>query len=278
MNVLTIDYNAANAPELFARSLRETGFAVLSYHPISTDLINKAYSLWRDFFNSDHKMQYLYQKPSQAGYFPFRTENAKGNPVRDLKEFYHYYLHGKNPPELTEITTAVFHQLSDMAYTLLEWAEKDLPRHVAAKLSMPLSHMSTNSPGTTLRILHYPPIDGEVEQGAVRAAAHEDINLLTLLPAATAPGLEVLDVKGNWHSVTCDPGNIVVNVADTLQMATDNYYKSTTHRVVNPEGDAVREPRFSMPMFLHARPEVKVSPEYTAEEYLHERLREIGIY
>ena len=112
----------------------------------------------------------------------------------------------------------------------------------------------------------------------MRAAPHEDINLITLLPAATAPGLEVMDVHNKWHSVTCDPGNIVVNVGDMLQMCTQYYYKSTTHRVVNPPADKEHASRYSMPLFLHPREEVHLSTEYTAIEYLNERLRQIGIY
>jgi len=278
VKVLTVDYNAKNAPELFCDSLKETGFAVLVYHPISTALIHRTYAEWREFFAAEKKMDYLYKKPSQHGYIPFRKENAKTSTVSDLKECYHFYLNGKVPPELAESTTEMFQQLSTMAATLLKWIEHHLPQKVAAKLSMPLHRMITNSPNTMLRILHYPPIQSEVEEGAVRAAAHEDINLITLLPAATAPGLEVLDVKGNWHAVPCDPGNVVVNVADMLQRATDHYYKSTTHRVVNPDGDEKLTPRYSMPLFLHPRPEVLLTEKQTAAEYLHERLVEIGVY
>ncbi len=278
MNVLTVDYHSPDAPAQFCQSLRETGFAVLSNHPIAPALIDQGYEQWRKFFSSNEKMQYLYQKPSQAGYFPFRTESAKGNPVRDLKEFYHFYQAGPKPQEAAAITTAIFNELNTMAATLLQWVENHLPQDVAGKLSMPLKNMIIDSPNTMLRILHYPPMQGDVEPGAERAAAHEDINILTLLPAATAPGLEVMDVKGNWHAVACDPGNIVVNVGDTLQEATEQYFKSTTHRVVNPDQAEEHTSRYSMPMFLHARPEVNISERYTAESYLHERLRELGIY
>ncbi len=129
-----------------------------------------------------------------------------------------------------------------------------------------------------MRILHYPPLTEHYEHDAIRAAPHEDINLITLLPAATTPGLEVKDLQGNWHAVTCDAGNIVVNVGDMLQLCTDFYYRSTTHRVVNPAGKDKLTSRYSMPLFLHPRPEVALTQERTADEYLRERLREIGIY
>ena len=111
----------------------------------------------------------------------------------------------------------------------------------------------------------------------MRAAAHEDINLITLLPAATAPGLEVLDTQGRWHSVKCDPGTIAINAGDMLQMASCGFFKSTTHRVVNPRGPEARLPRYSMPLFLHPRAEVRLSAEHTAKSYLEERLRELGL-
>lgn len=278
MNVLTVDYNAANASELFFKSLKETGFAVLSYHPVSTSLINEAYAKWQQFFQSEKKMEYIPPKSLQDGYFPFRTEHAKDNKIADLKEFFHYYPSGRKPPETQDVSAAMYQQLSNMAAVLLQWIENHLPKGVAAKLSMPLKNMITDSPNTLLRILHYPPLEGEIEEGAVRGAAHEDINLITLLPAATAPGLEVKDVHGNWHSVPCDPGNVVVNVGDMLQACTNHYLKSTTHRVINPTDENQHRSRYSMPLFLHARPEVRVSESLTASEYLDQRLREIGIY
>jgi isopenicillin N synthase-like dioxygenase len=137
--------------------------------------------------------------------------------------------------------------------------------------------MIKNSHNTLLRLLYYPPLTGNEPQGAIRAAEHEDINMLTLLPSATAAGLQVKDVKGGWHDVPCDPGTIVVNVGDMLQRCSQHYYPSTTHRVINPEGEFARQPRLSMPLFLHARPEVKISPTQTAQEYLDERLRELGL-
>ncbi|MDX2164570.1 MAG: 2OG-Fe(II) oxygenase family protein, partial [Gammaproteobacteria bacterium] len=116
------------------------------------------------------------------------------------------------------------------------------------------------------------------EKGAIRAADHEDINLLTLLPAATATGLQVKDVNNHWHEVESDPGTLVINVGDTLQECTDFYYKSTTHRVVNPQGDGAKKSRYSMPLFLHARGDVKLSSRYpTVETYWRERMRELGV-
>ncbi|HTM63773.1 MAG TPA: 2OG-Fe(II) oxygenase family protein [Gammaproteobacteria bacterium] len=278
MNVLTVDYHAPDAPELFCKSLKETGFAVLKNHPIPPDIIDKAYEQWREFFASGEKSKYIPEKMKQDGYFPFRAEHAKDSNAADLKEFFQFYPAGRKPLETEEVSFKIYQAMNEMAETLLQWVEEHLPDKIAEKLSMPLKDMAKNCATTMLRILHYPPLTNDIEPGAVRGAAHEDINLITLLPAATAPGLEVKDIHGDWHSVECDSGSIVVNVGDMLQECTQYYYKSTTHRVINPVDENQFRSRYSMPLFLHARCDVRLSDKYTAKEYLDERLREIGIY
>lgn len=279
MPVLTVDYISSEAPAILCQSLKETGFAVLRNHPISSELIKDAYQKWCEFFMLDEKdkKNYLFQRSSQDGYFPFKSENAKDRKISDLKEFYHIYPWGQIPPFLKDVSLEVFQALFQLSAELLQWIENFLPKQIAKDLSMPLKNMVEGTTNTLLRVLHYPPLPKEVENDAVRAAPHEDINLITLLPAATAPGLEVLDTEGKWHAVSCDPGSIVINVGDMLQMCTQFYYKSTTHRVVNPHSSENCS-RFSMPLFLHPRKEVRLSPTHTAIEYLHQRLREIGVY
>lgn len=278
MHVLTVDYCSAQAKKQFSESIKETGFAVLQKHPISTQLIEDVYKHWQRFFHSNEKLNYTYQKPAQDGYFPFKSENAKNSKASDLKEFFHFYPWGKKPAELQAITLQLYQDLTKLAEELLQWIEDCLPLPISQSLSMPLREMIDLEQNTLLRILHYPPLLDNVDTECVRAAPHEDINLITLLPAATAPGLEVLDKNNQWHAITCDPNNIVVNVGDMLQMCTQFYYKSTTHRVINPDIKRNNVSRFSMPLFLHAKKDVRLSPEYTAIEYLHERLRQIGIY
>lgn len=277
MQVLTIDYQQTNARDLFNQSLKETGFAVIKNHLISNDLIRHFYDCWQTFFTNPDKINYTYKKPEQNGYFPFRTEKAKDHHVSDLKEFYHFYAWAKQPDHISTVSLQLYQELVRLAAQLLQWIESGLPAHIASNLSMPLSSMITESKNTLLRILHYPPLTNDIEQDAVRAAPHEDINLITLLPAATAPGLEVQDAQGNWHAVDCDMGHIVVNVGDMLQECTERFFQSTTHRVVNPS-DNENASRYSAPLFLHPRGEVKLSTQYTADEYLTERLRQIGIY
>lgn len=278
MYVLTADYQQTNAPEIFTRSLIDTGFAVIKNHPINFDLVSEVYKEWQIFFASGDKENYLYDREKQDGFFPSSiAEKAKGYDIKDLKEFFHYYTWGQYPEEMSNKTRDLYKQMATFAAILLQWIEEHTPENISSKLSMPLSAMVKDSPNTLLRVLHYPPLQGNEEEGAVRAAAHEDINLITLLPAATAPGLQVKDLKGNWHEVECDPGTIVVNAGDMLQMCTQGYYRSTTHRVVNPVGDLAKQSRLSMPLFLHPHSHVRLSDAYKAEEYLNERLREIGV-
>ena len=279
MNVLSVDYRSPDAPKLFARSLHETGFGVLKNHPISAQLISDTFRDWEIFFgqSTDEKMKYKFDPKLQSGYFPFRTENAKGFSLKDLKEFYHLYVWDKLPESVPNRTWELFHAMTKLAAQLLSWIEQESPPEVKKGFSMPLSDMIVDSPEILMRALHYPPLGGGEEEGAIRAAAHEDINLITLLPAATAPGLQVKDSNGQWIDIPCDPGQIIINSGDMLQMASNGYYVSTTHQVVNPRGPEAKLPRFSMPLFLHPRPDVRLSAKHTAGTYLEERLREIGL-
>lgn len=277
--VLQVDYTSEDAPERLARSIRETGFAVVTGHPIPWELVASTYAEWSAFFGGDVKFAYPFQEGSEGqwGYFPMKSENAKDSGLKDLKEFYHVYKWAPLPAGVSENTRVLHEELERLAGTILGWIEDNTPADVRATFSEPLRGMIDGSQRTLFRILHYPPLGENVEPGATRSAAHEDINLLTLLPAGTAPGLEVLDTSGNWHAVACDPAAIIVNAGDMLQMASGGHYRSTTHRVVNPEGGAATEPRYSMPLFLHPRPEVRLSEAHTAGSYLDERLREIGL-
>lgn len=275
-DLLQVDFQDPEGPAKLVRSLRETGFAVLSGHPISSAEIDAIYAGWGDFFASPDKMDYLVDPDTQAGFFPFKSENAKGAVSKDLKEFYHVYPHGPLPPQVEEQTRALYGKLLDLGRELLSWIDRESPEEVRSLYSEPLPEMLDGSDMNLLRILHYPPVKEGEETGAVRAAAHEDINLITLLLSGSAAGLEAQDASGDWHEVPCDPGKITINAGDMLQKASRGYYPSTTHRVVNPpQGTNVS--RYSMPLFLHPRPSVRLDDDYTADGYLQERLREIGL-
>lgn len=275
-DIQTVSYTSPDAPAAFTRSLRETGFAVLTDHPVTPERIQAAYDAWGGFFNSDAKHDFLVDPEKQDGYFPFKSENAKGAAAKDLKEFYHVYPEGRVPSSIEDLTRKLYDDLVDIGVTLLGWIQDNAPDEVREKFSEALPQMLAGSKMNLLRVLHYPPMDVAPEPGAVRAAAHGDINLITVLVAGSAPGLEAQDTAGNWHAVPCDPGMIAINCGDMLEMASGGYFPSTIHRVVNPEKTQTGA-RFSMPMFLHPRPEVVLKPGTTADDFLQERLREIGL-
>ena len=277
MEVLKVKYGTPEAAERFCHSLKTTGFAVLTDHPIPKALVTSVYEKWAEFFRSKEKYDYTFKPESQAGFFPFRSENAKDTPIKDLKEFFHVYPRSELPAFLEEDTWKLYHALTTLGKELLHWVQVGSPADIRANFSMPLPDMITDSQENLLRVLHYPPLQGTEEKGAIRAAAHEDINLITLLCSATAAGLEVKDTSGKWHQVPCDPGSIAINAGDMLQLASKDFYKSTTHRVMNPDGPEAKLPRYSMPLFLHPRGEVVLSEGITARQYLEQRLREIGL-
>jgi isopenicillin N synthase-like dioxygenase len=179
------------------------------------------------------------------------------------------------PAEVSDAALRYAEAAAAVARTLLDWVEANTPPEIAARFSQPLSSMLDESHRTLLRILRYPPLTGDEEPGAVRAAAHEDINLLTVLPASDEAGLEVLDARGRWHAVPCDPGSITVNTGEMLQHASGGYYRATTHRVVNPTGEAALRPRMSAPLFLHPADDVVLADGRTAFSFLEERLIEL---
>ncbi len=275
--VKTIDFNSEKAPEDFVLSLKHTGFAVIRNHPISKDLINSVYLEWSSFFNSKIKFDYKFDIIKQDGYFPMLSENAKGYNVKDLKEFYHIYLPwGRVPKEISKDTITLRNQLVEIATELLHWIDDESPDDIKKYFSMPLKNMIKESQNNLLRVLHYPPLDGKEDSDAVRAAAHGDINLITVLISGSEPGLQILNKDGNWVDVDSNKGWLVINAGDMLNKCSNNYYPSTIHRVINPK-KSKNISRYSMPLFLHPRDEVVLNDKYTAKSYLDKRLQELGL-
>ena len=276
MNLPIVDFQSPTAPQDFCKSLHETGFGVLRNHPLDQGLVEGIYAEWLAFFKSETKHQYLQDPVKFDGYFPPSvSETAKNHTKKDLKEFFHIYPWGRYPAEVSDAARR-YHTLgSRLAATLLGWVEDGSPPKVKARYSIPLPHMIEGCEETLLRVLHYPPLPGDEEPGAMRAAAHGDINLLTILPAATEPGLQVFGKDNAWHDVPCDFGLLIVNIGDMLQEASGHYYPSTVHRVLNPTGDAALRSRISLPLFLHPRREVVLSERYTVEKYFNERMEEL---
>lgn len=278
MQLVAIDYNASNAAELFTKSLKDTGFGVLKNHPLQESWVSSIYQNWQQFFDSEEKNNFAFNVDGQDGFFPTTvSETAKGFKVKDIKEYFHFYPWGQCPDDLRDELKHYYDNAINLASELLSWVEEYSPEEVSKHYSAPLSSMVADSQQTLLRVLHYPPFEGDEEPDAIRAAAHEDINLLTVLPAANEPGLQVQLSNGDWLDVPCDFGTLVVNIGDMLQEASQGYFPSTTHRVINPAGANLKKSRISLPLFLHPRPDVILSQKHTADSYLKERLKELGV-
>ena len=279
MKLEPIDYLAPDGAERFVESLRVTGFGVLKNHPIQKGLVDTIYNEWQAFFDASEKNAFHFNRETQDGFFPCSvSEVAKGHTVKDIKEYFHYYPWGQCPASLKQNISTYYASTMAFAAELLAWVERHSTAAVAAGYSEPLSGMvqGEGSDQTLLRVLHYPLLTGDEEPSAIRAAAHEDINLITILPAANEPGLQVLTQENEWMDVPCEFETLVINTGDMLQEASGGYFPSATHRVVNPEGTDQSRSRISLPLFLHPRPEVILSERYTARAYLVERLKELG--
>jgi isopenicillin N synthase-like dioxygenase len=277
------------------------GFVAIKNHGLSDDLRIRLYDIVQRFFSFPEAEKKKYEFPElfgQRGYIGKGKETAKGFKVADLKEFYHVGQPepigdmAKNvfPDELPE-----FEQFTVEVYRTFENAGKTLLKAIAVYLNLPEDYFEdkVKNGDSILRALHYFPIENPdlVPDGAVRAAAHGDINLITLLMGASAEGLEVLRRDGKWIAITALPDQIVVNVGDMLDRLTNHKLKSTIHRVVNPPREKMGTSRFSIPFFMHPRAamdltslESCINSEYpkmyvnmTAGEFLDERLRELGL-
>lgn len=276
MNVRVVDFQSASASADFTTSLRETGFAVLVNHPLRWSLVEQIYREWDAFFSSPDVQKYSVDAGGQVGWFsPDMSETAKGQTVPDLKEFFHVYDWSVYPTEVSDAAMQYREQATSLAKVLLGWVEQHTPDRVRERFSVPLASMMDGSTRSLLRVLRYPPLTGHEAPDAVRAAAHEDINLLTVLPASSEPGLELLGNDGRWFQVPCDPGSIAVNAGEMLDLASHGHYPATTHRVVNPVGEAAKVSRMSLPMFLHPGDDVILAEGRSASSFLQERIAEL---
>lgn len=275
------------------------GFVGVTGHGIPKELIDNFYVAAKKFFAMDVELKGKYEIPGaagQLGYTAFGKEKAKQSKVADLKEFFQIAQETPNMPaelrnpDVDEVPE--FMQLGRELYRQFEEKGNILLEAIAHHLELPADYFSTytNEGVSILRAIHYPPIRQE-PASAIRAEQHEDINLITLLVGASAGGLELLNADGEWQEVVPENDEIVINVGDMLQRLTNNYLKSTTHRVVNPPKSEWHKPRLSIPFFLHPRPEMSLNvldscvtdenPQHyepiTAGGYLDQRLREIGL-
>ena len=287
------------------RSFSEYGFAVVRDHGIPQELIDKAEAKSKEFFALPDEVKRVYHLPGGGGargYTPFGTEKAKDAEIFDLKEFWHV---GRSLPDghpLAEFMApnvwpdeiAGFRETFSELYQAFETAGGRVLEAIALHLGLDQQYFaSTVEDGNSvMRLLHYPPLGEDAPDGAIRAAAHGDINTITLLLGAEEAGLELLTQRGEWKAVEVPEGALVINVGDMLDRLTNGRLRSTTHRVVNPSGAAKTRSRFSMPFFLHFRPDYVIetlencieegresdAPEpISSHEFLQQRLREINL-
>lgn len=276
MDVAVVDFTASDAPAAFTRSLLDTGFAVVTNHPLDWSEVEGLFAEWDAFFDHPSRFDYVPDSGSQDGYFPPTiAETASGNTIRDLKEFFHVYPWGKYPAEVSRAALDYAERAAEVANTLLDWVEANTPPEVAERFSQPLSSMMDGSVRSLLRMLRYPPLTGDEPAGAVRAAAHKDINLLTVLPSSNEPGLELLGADGEWFAVPCDSQSLAVNAGEMLELASGGYYPATVHRVTNPTGPGALRSRMAAPLFLHPADDVILADDKPAIDFLNARLAEL---
>jgi len=306
------DYVKGNAAQRkqfsdeIGKAFNETGFVTITNHGLSKELIDKLYVEVKALFALPGDTKSKYEIPElagQRGYTGKNKETAKGFKVPDLKEFWQI---GQTVPATSPLKADYpdnifvdelpdFNLTTQEIYKKLETAGKHLLQAIAVYLELPENYFNdkVEEGNSILRTLHYFPITDPdaLPDDAVRAGAHEDINLITLLIGASADGLELLTRDNEWFPVKAHGEDLVVNVGDMLQRLTNNKLKSTTHRVVNPPRDQMKHSRYSVPFFLHPKPDMSLAclpscidsehPKYytdiTAGEYLDERLREIGL-
>ncbi len=300
----------AQQREQFTKELGDaftnSGFVTITNHGLGQELIDQLYENVKALFALPLAIKKKYEKPElagQRGYTSIGKETAKGAKIADLKEFWQIgqtvtdgdpvgqqYPANEQVEELTE-----FNAVTLKIYQTLEEKGKHLLRAIASYLGLPIDYFDphVHNGNSILRAIHYFGIQDpdSIAPDAVRAGAHEDINLITLLMGASADGLEVLTRSGEWLPIKAHYNDLVINVGDMLQRLTNNKLRSTTHRVVNPPRELMGVPRYSVPFFLHPRSEMdltclescidaehpKLYSDMTAGEYLDERLREIGL-
>ncbi|MBS1775237.1 MAG: isopenicillin N synthase family oxygenase [Bacteroidetes bacterium] len=285
------------------KAYEEVGFVAVKNHGISDDLIADLYAYVQQFFALPQASKKSYEIPElagQRGYTSFGREHAKGYDAPDLKEFFQFGQIVEDDDAEREVypSNVIVREVPKFSSTLekafkgFEESGIQLLRAIALYLGLQENYFDAHvqKGNSILRAIHYPPITQE-PKSSIRAEQHEDINLITLLVGASADGLQILTKQNEWVGVTSLPEQIVVNVGDMLQRLTNNRLKSTTHRVVNPPREKWDTSRFSIPFFLHPKSEMslaclgscidsehpKMYEDYTAGEYLDERLREIGL-
>ena len=286
------------------KAYEEIGFVALKGHFLDDKLVSDLYSEVRNFFSLPLETKASYEIPGiggQRGYVSFGKEHAKGRSAGDLKEFWHFGQYvsegskyaGEYPENVTVTELPHFNQVGKEAYQMLEKTGIYVLRALAIHIGLDEFYFDNyiKDGNSILRPIHYPPITDEPKDGAVRAAAHGDINLITLLMGAQGKGLQVQNHDGQWIDAMAEPDELMINVGDMLSRHTNNKLKSTIHQVVNPPRELWGTSRFSIPFFMHPVSDMKLDcleqcidennpkgfEDITAGEFLDERLVELGL-
>ncbi|ALM07012.1 flavonol synthase [Sediminicola sp. YIK13] len=289
--------------EEIGSAFEDIGFVALSGHFLSDELVKDLYSEVRSFFNLPQEVKDSYEIPGiggQRGYTSFGKEHAKGKKEGDLKEFWHFGQYVEDNPKLeAEYPDNVivkelpnFNVIGKETYKMLEKTAKYVLRALALHLELEETYFDDyiKNGNSILRPIHYPPITSE-PKNAIRAAAHGDINLITLLMGAQGKGLQVMNHQGEWVDAIAQPNELMINVGDMLSRLTNNKLKSTIHQVVNPPRELWGTSRYSIPYFMHPVSDMPLNclencvddenpkqfEDITAGEFLHERLIELGL-
>ncbi|QCE43015.1 isopenicillin N synthase family dioxygenase [Psychroserpens sp. NJDZ02] len=285
------------------KAYEEIGFVALKGHLLDETLVDNLYEEIKNFFTLPLETKHKYEIPGiggQRGYVSFGKESAKGKKEGDLKEFWHFgqYVEddaerAKEYPENVSVNElANFNDVGKKAYQTLEETAKYVLRALALHLDLEETYFDNyiHNGNSILRPIHYPPITQEPDN-AVRAAAHGDINLITLLMGAQGRGLQVQNNAGEWIDAIAEADELMINVGDMLSRHTNNKLKSTIHRVINPPKELWGTSRYSIPFFMHPISEMKLDvldscideenpkqfDDITAGQFLDERLRELGL-
>ncbi len=285
------------------KAYEDIGFVALKGHFLDDTLVENLYSEVKKFFSLPLETKQKYEIPGiggQRGYVSFGKESAKGKKEGDLKEFWHFGQYVENNPKLeAEYPKNViveelpeFNKVGKETYRMLEKTAKFVLRALALHLGLEETYFDNyiKNGNSILRPIHYPPIIEEPKE-AVRAAAHGDINLITLLMGAQGRGLQVQNHKGEWIDAIAEPDELMINVGDMLSRHTNNKLKSTIHRVINPPKELWGTSRYSIPFFMHPISDMKLDvldhcidgnnpkqyDDITAGEFLTERLIELGL-
>lgn len=279
-------------------SFNQTGFAIIKNHGLTQEVTSNLYSTIQSFFKLDDEKKIKYYFPElygQRGYVVKGQEHAKGSAKGDLKEFFHIGNPAiSNPKNIWPIEVDNFEEIGTNAFLTLENIGLTLLKAIAIYLHLEEDYFTSKVKGgeSIMRSIHYYPLKAEdIEDGAVRAAAHGDINLITLLMGASADGLEILTKDEKWIPIISEPDQLVINVGDMLERLTNKKLMSTVHRVVNPSREKLNTSRYSIPFFMHPKPEMDLSclgnciddqnpksfDDITAGQFLEERLKDIGL-